>query len=506
MIIAAVLLAAILTWVVIAIVSYVRSQNPIDFLNDNLRSYIDINEEDYKNYDITVNVPKPSDKDVEHKIIALLAKNKGELVNDGKYSRDEKIDAGDKAYIWYTGYELDENGKRTDLAGTSNFGSDGADEITVGLSDLVVGFDLSLIGKVPSDYSQFSKKTMGRVADDEVVYLTASYVLETGDYFENATLRIDLRDENVEEKWGVGIRDFLQSAQIGFLNSKATTLELKDKGESITYIDWVIDYTTECEVSPLVIDVVFPYDYKEESFRNKKVYFDVYIDKTLDYTPAVFDDTFITEKLKVTAEDLADYTGETLADKYRDMIYKTLADEHEQAVREQAVDIMWEHLVKVAKVKKLPKYEVTRIYDNYYYGFQKDFTNYTDYYESLDAYICAALGIDDTADWKLHLQNMVNEEVTEKLIFYYIMRKEGLTPTDEEFKAIYRRELENDFFYYSGMRESDYLTAEEYNKAINSYEKMIVEHYGQEKYNETVYYNYVTDKLIEMANFVNEAE
>jgi hypothetical protein len=86
------------------------------------------------------------------------------------------------------------------------------------------------------------------------------------------------------------------------------------------------------------------------------------------------------------------------------------------------------------------------------------------------------------------------------------MREEGLTPTDEEFKVIYRRELENDFFYYSGMRESDYLTAEEYNKAINSYEKMIVEYYGQEKYNETVYYNYVTDKLIEMANFVNEAE
>ena len=503
---ASILLAAIITWSVIGIVSYVRSQSPIDFLKDNLNPYINIEEEDYKNYDITINIPKPSDKDIDHKILALLAKHKGELLNDGKYSTNEKIDAGDKAYIWYTGYELDENGKRIDLANTSNFGNQSADEITVGLSDLVAGFDLSLIGKVPADYSTFSKNTMGRVGEGDVVYLTASYVLETGAYYENAEIRIDLRAEDVEEKWGVGILDFLEGTQIGFLNSKTATLELKGKDESITFIDWVVDYTTNCEESPLVIDVVFPYDYSDESFRNKKVYFDVYIDKTLDYTPAVFDDTFVTEKIKATAEELADYKGETLTDKYRDMIYGTLMDEYEQAVRDEAVDIMWEHLRSVANVKKLPKYEVTRIYDNYYYGFQEGFTNYTDYYESLDAYICASLGLDDNADWKLHLQEMVNDEVAEKLIFYYIMRKENLTPTDEEFKVIYRSELENDFFYYSGMREDDYLNAEEYNKAISSYEKMIIDYYGQEKYNETVYYNYVTDKLIEMANLVNEAK
>jgi hypothetical protein len=233
------------------------------------------------------------------------------------------------------------------------------------------------------------------------------------------------------------------------------------------------------------------------------VYFDVYIEKTLDYETAVFDDAFITEKLKIEASALEDYEGATLVDKYKAMVMGDLLDEYEMNVRAEAEDAMWAHLREITKIKRLPEYEITRIYDNYYYGFQAGFTNYTDYYESLDAYICASLGIEDTADWKLHLQEMVETEVTEKLIFYYLMRKEGLTPEGDEFDRVYREELENDFYYYSGNRPDDYLTAEDYEKALAAYEKQIVEYYGQDKYNETVYYNHTTNKLIEMADLVN---
>ena len=196
-IVASVLLVAIAVSVTLAIVSYVRKNTPVDFLNDNLDRYININEEDYRGYKIEINVPAPGNIELQHDIITQLAKHKGSLLNEGKYSTDETIDPGDKAYIWYTGYEIDENGKRIDLAGTSNFGDSSADEITVGLSDLVVGFDLALVGKIPADYSTFKKITFGSVAEGDVAYLTATYVLETGDYYENVGRRRDAFSWNV---------------------------------------------------------------------------------------------------------------------------------------------------------------------------------------------------------------------------------------------------------------------------------------------------------------------
>ena len=212
------------------------------------------------------------------------------------------------------------------------------------------------------------------------------------------------------------------------------------------------------------------------------------------------------EYLVFDAESLAGFEGATLVDKYKTMVMGTLNREHEANVREVAESLLWEHLREVVKVKRLPRYEITRIYDSYYYGYQEGFTSYTDYYESLDAFICASLGIDENADWKKYLQNMVEEEVIEKLIYHYIMQVEGITPVGEEYDKAYREVLEDDFFYAYGKRAEDYLTEADYEKALNSFGEQILAYYGEEKCIENVYYQYTTSKLIEMATIVNVSE
>ena len=57
----------------------------IDFLNDSLDKYITIETDDYKNYDIEINLIKPGELQLENRILRLIAQNKGKLMYDGKY-------------------------------------------------------------------------------------------------------------------------------------------------------------------------------------------------------------------------------------------------------------------------------------------------------------------------------------------------------------------------------------------------------------------------------------
>lgn len=505
-VIAIALILSVIAAVVVAIVSYVKGQTPIDFLNDNLSYYIDIDEKDYKDYTIQINMPKPGETELQHEIIKLLAKKKGSLLHDGKYTTEEPIDAGDKAYIWYTGYELDENGKRTDIPGSSNFWDTKPDEIVVGDSDLVVGFDLALIGKIPADYCKFHKHRMGKVQEGDVVYATVTYVEESGEYYENAEVRIDLGDEDVENKWGMNILDYLQEQSIGFLNSDTTTLYRADNEEAITYIDIQINFVTRDETAPLVFSVEFPYDYRDASLRNKTVYYDVYIDETLEYESAVYNDEFVTETLEIKAEELEGYEGEGAAEKYKSKLMTDLLAKYESNREQEIQNKLWKHLRESVKVKRLPKYEVRSLYDEYYYGYQAQYAGFVNYYDSLDAFICASLEIDSSANWKAVLTSMVEDEVKEKLIFYYILQNENMVPEGEEFDRIYRRELEADFTYYSGKTVDDYLTPGDYEKALSDYEAIIIEQYGKEGYLNSVYYNYAIGLLVDMAKVENIAE
>lgn len=503
-VISALLLGAAVTMAIIEEIN--KNYDNLDYLNDDLSQYIEFDESAYKDYDIEINVPNVSDTEVEHEILKTLASKKGSLLYDGKYVFTRPVAAGDKVYIYYRGYELDEDGNQIELEGTSNFSETKPKEYTIGGGQLIVGFELALVGVIPDDHKIFTKITDGRVEAGDIVYCTMTYIEETtGGVNQNTQVRIDLNDPKLEEKWGEGILDYLREEIIGVGNYTAISLPKKGTGDYITYTAAKVDFVTRgTEVNPLVIKTVFPYNYKTPELRNKTVYFEVYINGAVCYESATLDDTFITDTLKLTAEYLAEYEGDTLTEKYRSYVKADLQRSREDDIRVAAEDAVWKYLKEHISVKKYPERELRRIFDDYYYSHYLEFSqNYSTYYEDLDSYLNEYYGLGENGDWRAYLEDQVKEEVTEKLIFYSILAKENLVPDEEKFKEIYQKELEYDFAYY-GKTRKDFDTEEAYLEALAKYEKTVLDYYGKDFYTETVYYNYAIDLMIEMANVVNK--
>ena len=181
---------------------------------------------------------------------------------------------------------------------------------------------------------------------------------------------------------------------------------------------------------------------------------------------------------------------------------------YEEKVHTAAEDAMWEYLKKTVKIKKMPSREVNRIYENYYYDIMHDYRSANADgagYESLDEYARDALGLDIGADWTEYIMMMTEDEVMEKLIFYTIIRNEGLVPTEEEFKVLYRKELELDFEYYYGKTSKDYESYEAFEEELLAYEKEMLDAIGVSYYHDAIYYNYATDNILEFANIINTA-
>ena len=493
----------------------------IDFLEENLSKYVQIPEDVYKNYEIEVSVGRPGEVELESRILYLLA-SKRDIENvDRRYMINVPITAGDAVYAYYTGYELGENGERIDIAGTSNFDmsidelkANGGIKIGGGLH--VPGFELALVGKTPNDYNTSFNKVVGGnlptsgVPENCVVYATASYVMEDGLLYEDEKIRIDFRDGKAEDKWGAGIYDYLCEKSIGMTNTAPPiTLTCAD-GNRITYTRMTVDYFTTCETDPLVIETTFPYDYENnEALRGKTVYFDVYFYGVVVYDTPEFNDSFILDTLGVKESELEGFEGSTVTEKYRTFLMNELLAEYEEKLDAAAEEAMWAHLNAAVTVKKLPKREVMRIYDNYYYGLLHDYRAANAEgagYESLDEYAREALGLDIGADWTEYIMNNAEAEVKEKLIFYTIIRAEDLVPSEEQFAEIYRQELELDFEYYSGKTAADYDTYEAFEEDLFKYEKEMLDALGTAYYHDAIYYNYATEKILAFATVKNTAE
>lgn len=512
-VIASLLILALAGGLVATIIISYQNEHFVDYLNEDLSRYITIKEEDYKGYELKISVPKPNEKDLQHKIITVLNDyvTKDDILDGGNYFTatdypDKVIGVGDRLQIRYNGYSYDENGNRVSYEGTSNFGDSSPYDLTIGSGSFVTGFELGLIGKKISEHSVFQKFEIGDVRDDDVVYATVTYVEEEGGFYEDAKIRIDLRDKNVEKIWGVGIRELLQERQIGLINGSESTLSRADTDEKITYVNLRVDYVTRCENNPIVVEATFPYNYAQSSeLRNKTIYFDVYVERGTDYKAPEWNDTFITEKLKLTADNLSAYEGETLTAKCEAMYMAELMADYEKNCASIAEEEMWAHLKEVVKIKRLPRAEVRSVYDNYYYALEAQYSaSYSSYYDSLELFLTDYFGLNQGDDWSAYLTEIAEDEITEKLIFYYIAREENLIPTGEELDKVYRDALESDYEKSTGKGREDFNTAEEYDAAIMAFEAKMLSTYGEVGYLDTVYYNHAIVKIVQLADIKNE--
>lgn len=490
---------------------------PVDFLNDDLSKYVDLSDNAYRGYDIKVSISKPGALELDNKILNLLASKRDVQNVNREYKLNVPITAGDAAYIYYTGYMLGENGERIDIPSTSNFDMS-VDElkasggIKIGGSTMIPGFELALVGKVPNEYNyDFTKKIGGKlpseVPENCVIYATASYVMEDGLLYEDEPIRIDFRSGNAEDKWGIGVYDYLCEKNIGMANTDSPiTLACAD-GNRITYTRMTVNYFTQCESDALVIETKFPTDYKPNpDLAGKTVFFDIYFYGVVVYDTPEFNEAFILDTLGVKAEDIADYEGADTVEKYKSYLMAELNAEYDKKVKEAAEEKMWEYLEKNVKVNSLPQREVVRIYENYYYEMFNEYRRANADgagYESLDEYARESLGLDIGADWTEYLLDMTESDVRRKLIFYSIIRREGLVPTEAEFAEVYRRELELDFEYYYGKTADDYDTYEAFEEALYAYEDEMLEAVGLSYYHDAVYSAYASEKILALANIVN---
>ena len=120
----------------------------VDFINDDLSLYIEIDERYYKELTLTLDPDRLNPVLVENKIIQLLCKNKSKEAVDG----DGVISVGDVVDIYYKGYYLDGKNSKVYFNGGSNMGGN-AYSLEIGSGGFIPGFEYNMIGKAVSDYS-----------------------------------------------------------------------------------------------------------------------------------------------------------------------------------------------------------------------------------------------------------------------------------------------------------------------------------------------------------------
>jgi FKBP-type peptidyl-prolyl cis-trans isomerase (trigger factor) len=121
----------------------------VDFLNEDLSEYVEIDEKWYKGFTVEVDPGRVSDLEVNNEIIKILCKYKSEEPVEG----DGVISVGDIVHIYYKGYYM-KDGEPYFFQGGDNTSSASAYKLEIGSGSFIPGFEYNLIGKDPANYNE----------------------------------------------------------------------------------------------------------------------------------------------------------------------------------------------------------------------------------------------------------------------------------------------------------------------------------------------------------------
>ena len=495
-----------------------------DYLTADLDEYIEFTE-DYKNLKLEVDIAKPHAIDVDVAILNMIYDDRSDTPKyNGTVTSPITITAGDEVNIWYRGYLLDDEGNEIAVNGMSNFSGSSAATLAIGSNNFVPGFELNMIGKNTGDYSKFSKITEGEVKDNYIVYVSYTKLegTDTITKVSETYVRMDLSTD-LDATYGTGFKKKLLGMKIGDKVDLQTTL-----GDATqTYTDVTVNFATDCETNPMVIECYFPYDYSNNTdLRNETAYFEVYVDGVVVYDCPEFTDEYLQKKIEdeeinITLDKLNEYEGATLTEKYRDFATKSLNEIYESTYASMVEEAMWSKINSITKAKKYPTDKVKEVYDDYVDDISAQFiadggkiynsyTGQSTTYETFDAYATAYLGLTSTSTvtWEQYIQAEAEGYIKERLALFYILRKENLLPTDAEFNATYA-EIEQEFIdeavaqylYYAGKTEDDY-TEEEYEDVIEECRDMVYNNFDEAFFNIRTYYRVLSKPMIEWPDVV----
>ena len=118
------------------------------------------------------------------------------------------------------------------------------------------------------------------------------------------------------------------------------------------------------------------------------------------------------------------------------------------------------------------------------------------------------LEVGKNSNWRDELYASAEKSVTEKLIFYYIIKNENFIPSDEEFDAMFDEKVDEMLgmvLEQMKLTEDSFDTKEEYEAELNELREALLdekEGYGYDYFAEQVYYEYGMGKIVAMATVV----
>lgn len=498
---------------VVLIVDYVKNDKGFNYLKSDLSKYIEING-DYKNLDLSLNIAKPREEDVEAAILSIIAANKDTTPVSGydKSYDPTVIGAGDKVYVWYRGYVLDDQGEKVYLSKLVNFANANAGALEIGSGGFYPGVEAEMVGVNTKDIPKFEKITSGRVRDGMVLYVSYTRYEKSGGVDNikketEAAIRIDLSSD-VDAIFGKGFKEKLLLSEVGGSKWDFTTT----CGDlSYEYANVKVEFATLCEDNPRVFSGYIPYNTPVDGYFNVDVYFEIYFDGIIDYDAPEFNDEFVQSKIddgtfKITVEDLEEYDGNSISEKYYSYVAKVVNNVYEADYQTYLEEAIWTKILSMVTVKKYPAQKLEEIYKDYIYEvnykfsetggriYTSDGTSYTTY-STVDEYAEAYYG---TANygvaWYDYCYLMAQNKVKERMILFYIMRNDNLLPTDSEFNEIYNTTVDQyladyvkESLSYEGKNKAD-MTDSEYEAYVNTCKGQLFTLFSEEDFKETSYY------------------
>lgn len=484
----------------------------IDYDKDNLGNYITLTEEDYKNYTAKIKLDALDDVVIDDALIAHLSQYR-KVSGSGKYVRPGKraLGVGDAFKHFYIGYTLDEGGNKVifssnvgEYVGTIESGNK-ASEGYIGDQSLIAGFELGLIGKNPIDYSGLNV-VEGRPTEYGD-YVSVTYTIIPPDAStaeENVTEFIELTPEVTDALYAVGFVDKFIGKTPG---EGVTSFALKDvKGvEGMTSFTKIkVNAIYDLGDNPLTVTARFPVDYSEESLAGKVAHFDVYVTQVIYYEVPEVTTEFLKDRVHLEDEEIEALEGTTAKEKYRSYVKNNLEEAERDTIVSAVEAIMWDTYLKRVKVKYLPRGSVMEYYNDYVDEVETAYSSASSSGASgdLDGYALTYFNLGPKDDWRAYLWSVAEQRVTEKVIFYYIIAREGFTPSDEEYKALYDDVL-NEYLdsYLSSLKiyPENYEKYEDYLKVREEKLPSVLAVYDEAYMRENVIYLYGIEKIVDLA-------
>ena len=473
-----------------------------DYFAEDLSQYISLDESDYKGYKLTVKMTEVTDELVAEYIMYTLCQHR--IDKPTSPGKSTPLSVGDVLEAWCRSYIIDENGKEIELdvsAGELGKSGVGDTKIIIGEGKLPIGAESALLGVVIADYPEMSEvalKAGDVIGEDDVLYISYSVTTPAGKK-SYTNVRVDLSRTDLDSEFGEGFRAALLGKTMTEDGTLASFTALGKDGRYV-YDGVKIAYAYPKDAKCITVAGKLPHGYSDYVLACETVYYDIFPEYFTAYEVPELDAKFINETLKLTDETLAEYDGADTVEKYRAYVRAELTRQHEEELRAIGEEAMWYHYNDAAKVISYPNDAVMAIYTKNITEIELLWESYRDQYSTLDAFVYAYFSISTGSDWRAALRSDAEAEVKEKLVFYYIIRKENLIPTEEKYRELFDAVFDEFVVYYMDDKTAeDYDSIDAYNAARAEAEIAVMDYYGEEFFRHQVYYDYALDTLLDFA-------